>query len=57
MLLLADRVVAIAGRPSRVTLRQDVPWAHPRGEQLESSPEFAAMRRELLAALRPEAAA
>jgi ABC-type nitrate/sulfonate/bicarbonate transport system ATPase subunit len=55
-LLLADRVVAIAGRPSRVTLRQDVPWPHPRGEDLESSPQFAAMRRELLAALRPEAA-
>jgi hypothetical protein len=33
-----------------------VPWPHPRGEERESSPEFASMRRELLAALRPEAA-
>jgi NitT/TauT family transport system ATP-binding protein len=49
--LLADRVVVLSPRPARVERIVPVKRPRPRGHAFVASPEFAALRRELLDAL------
>lgn len=51
-LFLAGRVVVMANQPGRVQRVVQVPFAHPRGPELKTSPEFQALRRELAKGLR-----
>jgi NitT/TauT family transport system ATP-binding protein len=51
-LFLAERVVVMASQPGRVQRVVRVPFAHPRGPDLRTNPEFQALRRELAQGLR-----
>ena len=44
---LGDRVLAMTPRPGRIARVFDIPFAHPRDLDLQSTPEFQALVREL----------
>ncbi len=50
-LLLADRVLVLSPRPGQVTLALDVPLPRPRRAEMEHSPEFGALARQVRAAI------
>jgi len=50
-LLLADRVLVLTPRPGRVKLALDVPLPRPRHLEMEHSPEFGALARQVRAAI------
>ena len=50
-LLLADRVVVLSHRPARVALDLPVNLEHPRTMEIETTGEFAQLKRRLLEAL------
>lgn len=51
-LFLAERVVVMASQPGRVQRVVQVPFAHPRGPELRTNPDFQALRWELAGGLR-----
>ena len=51
---LADRVVVLASRPGRIKREIRVPLARPRDYDIVADPEFAAIKREILADIREE---
>ncbi len=53
-LLLADRVCVMTARPGRIKKSIPVPMPRPRSIELTLSPEFNALRREVLALIREE---
>ena len=53
-LLLADRVCVMTARPGRIKKSIAVPMARPRAIELTLSPEFNALRREVLELIREE---
>jgi ABC-type nitrate/sulfonate/bicarbonate transport system ATPase subunit len=53
-LLLADTVCVMTARPGRIKKRITVPLARPRPIEVTTSPEFNALKRELLALIREE---
>jgi NitT/TauT family transport system ATP-binding protein len=53
-LLLADRVCVITARPGRIKKSIEVRIARPRVIEVTTSPEFNALRREVLALIREE---
>jgi NitT/TauT family transport system ATP-binding protein len=56
-LLLADRVCVMTARPGRVKKNIDVNIPRPRSIEVTTSPEFNALRRDVLALIREESAA
>jgi NitT/TauT family transport system ATP-binding protein len=50
-ILLADRVAVVSGRPGRVVLERDVPFARPRRREIEHDAEFRELMDELTSAL------
>ncbi|WP_431281327.1 ABC transporter ATP-binding protein [Humitalea sp. 24SJ18S-53] len=44
---LADRIVLLSPRPGRIDMIVDVPFARPRGPDLQSTPDFQAIVRQL----------
>ena len=56
-LFLADRVVILSSRPGRVRDVLNVPFERPRSfEDLVADPQFGALKRDILHAIRQEAA-
>jgi NitT/TauT family transport system ATP-binding protein len=55
-LLLADRVCVMTARPGRTKKNIDVGIPRPRAIEVTTSPEFNALRREVLALIREESA-
>jgi NitT/TauT family transport system ATP-binding protein len=55
-LLLADRVCVLTARPGRIKKSIDVRIPRPRAIEVTTSPEFNALRREVLALIREESA-
>jgi NitT/TauT family transport system ATP-binding protein len=55
-LLLADRVCVMTARPGRTKKSIDVSIPRPRAIEVTTSPEFNALRREVLALIREESA-
>ena len=53
-LLLADRVCVMTARPGRIKKSIDVQIPRPRAIEVTTSPEFNALRREVLALIREE---
>jgi NitT/TauT family transport system ATP-binding protein len=53
-LLLADRVCVMTARPGRIKKSIEVPMPRPRSIELTTSPEFNALRREVLDLIREE---
>ena len=53
-LLLADRVCVMTARPGRIKKSIPVPMPRPRSIELTTSPEFNALRREVLDLIREE---
>ena len=53
-LLLADRVCVMTARPGRIKKTIDVRIQRPRAIEVTTSPEFNALRREVLALIREE---
>jgi NitT/TauT family transport system ATP-binding protein len=53
-LLLADRVCVMTARPGRIKKSIDVGIPRPRAIEVTTSPEFNALRREVLALIREE---
>jgi ABC-type nitrate/sulfonate/bicarbonate transport system ATPase subunit len=53
-LLLADRVCVMTARPGRLKKSIDVGIPRPRAIEVTTSPEFNALRREVLALIREE---
>jgi len=53
-LLLADRVCVMTARPGRIKKNIDVRIPRPRAIEVTTSPEFNALRREVLALIREE---
>jgi len=53
-LLLADRVCVMTARPGRIKKSIEVPMPRPRSIELTLSPEFNALRREVLELIREE---
>ena len=53
-LLLADRVCVMTARPGRIKKNIDVRIPRPRAIEVTTSPEFNALRREVLALIRDE---
>jgi NitT/TauT family transport system ATP-binding protein len=53
-LLLADRVCVMTARPGRIKKSIQVPMPRPRSIELTTSPEFNALRREVLDLIREE---
>jgi ABC-type nitrate/sulfonate/bicarbonate transport system ATPase subunit len=53
-LLLADRVCVMTARPGRIKKSIDVSIPRPRAIEVTTSPEFNALRREVLALIREE---
>ena len=53
-LLLADRVCVMTARPGRIKQSIDVGIARPRAIEVTTSPEFNALRRDVLALIREE---
>jgi NitT/TauT family transport system ATP-binding protein len=53
-LLLADRVCVMTARPGRIKKSIPVPMPRPRSIELTLSPEFNALRREVLELIREE---
>jgi NitT/TauT family transport system ATP-binding protein len=53
-LLLADRVCVMTARPGRIKKSIDVGIPRPRAIEITMSPEFNALRREVLALIREE---
>jgi NitT/TauT family transport system ATP-binding protein len=53
-LLLADRVCVMTARPERIKRHIDVCIARPRTTEVTTSPEFNALRREVLALIREQ---
>jgi NitT/TauT family transport system ATP-binding protein len=53
-LLLADRVCVMTARPGRIKKSIDVEIPRPRAFEVTTSPEFNALRREVLALIRAE---
>ncbi|ADE85150.1 ABC transporter ATP-binding protein [Rhodobacter capsulatus] len=51
---LADRVVVLASRPGRIKREIRVPLARPRDYDIVADPDFAAIKREILADIREE---
>ena len=51
-LLLSDRIYVMTARPGRISRVMAVPLARPRTYDLVSSPEFTALKADLLATLR-----
>jgi NitT/TauT family transport system ATP-binding protein len=51
---LADRVVAMSGRPGRIIKSVEVPFARPRKPELQRTVEFHRLADELTIALEPE---
>jgi ABC-type nitrate/sulfonate/bicarbonate transport system ATPase subunit len=54
---MGDRVVVMSRRPGRVLADIPVPLARPRGYEVLTTPEFAAIKRAVLALVREEAIA
>src|SRR5439155_27377635 len=50
-ILLADRIAVVSGRPGRVALEQEVPFARPRHRESEHTAEFRELVEELTGAL------
>lgn len=48
---LADRVVVMSARPGRIAETVDVPFPRPRSRELDTDPEFVALKARLWAAL------
>jgi NitT/TauT family transport system ATP-binding protein len=55
-ILLADRLYVMTARPGRIKRAIDVPLARPRSLDALTSPDFMALKREVLALMRAEAA-
>jgi NitT/TauT family transport system ATP-binding protein len=53
-LLLADRVCVMTARPGRIKKSIDVAIPRPRAIEVTMTPEFNALRREVLALIREE---
>jgi len=53
-IFLADRVVVLASRPGNVKRDLPVPLPRPRSYELVTSPEFSALKREILGDIREE---
>lgn len=51
-LLLADRVLVMSARPGRILLDIDVKLERPRGDEISTSDEFVALKRQVLDTLR-----
>ena len=54
-IFLGDRVLVMTARPGRVKLMRKVDLPRPRGADLITSPEFTAIKREVLDAIEEEA--
>jgi NitT/TauT family transport system ATP-binding protein len=48
---LSDRVLVMGGRPGRIVAEEAVPFARPRAPELEDSPDFVALVRQLRRAI------
>ncbi len=55
-ILLGDRVVVMSGRPGQILREIPVTFARPRSVDLVMEPEFIALKREILALLKHDAA-
>ncbi len=53
-IFLGDRVLVMTARPGRIKLVLDVPLARPRPPEMLTSPEFIALKRQVLAAIEEE---
>jgi ABC-type nitrate/sulfonate/bicarbonate transport system ATPase subunit len=53
-IFLGDRVMVMTARPGRIKLVLDVPLARPRPASMLTSPEFIALKRQVLAAIEEE---
>jgi len=53
-IFLGDRVLVMTARPGRIKLVMDVPLARPRPAEMLTSPEFIALKRQVLAAIEEE---
>jgi ABC-type nitrate/sulfonate/bicarbonate transport system ATPase subunit len=53
-LLLADRVCVMTARPGRIKRNIEVNLPRPRDIEVTTTPEFNALRREVLALIREE---
>jgi ABC-type nitrate/sulfonate/bicarbonate transport system ATPase subunit len=53
-IFLGDRVAVMSARPGRIKLEMPVPLERPRSADVVTSPEFVAIKRELLAAVEAE---
>ncbi|HEY8526173.1 MAG TPA: ABC transporter ATP-binding protein [Acidimicrobiales bacterium] len=53
-ILLGDRVVVMSARPGRIIAERVVPFPRPRTAEVRTTPEFAALERELWHLLRGE---
>ena len=53
-IFLGDRVMVMTARPGRIKLVLDVPLARPRPAEMLTSPEFIALKRQVLAAIEEE---
>ena len=53
-IFLGDRVLVMTARPGRIKLVLDVPLARPRPAEMITSPEFIALKRQVLAAIEEE---
>jgi NitT/TauT family transport system ATP-binding protein len=53
---LADRIVLLSPRPGRIRSVTDVPFGRPRDLELETSPEFQDVARELRRQLNEDSA-
>jgi ABC-type nitrate/sulfonate/bicarbonate transport system ATPase subunit len=51
---MGSRVVVMSARPGRIKLDREVPLAHPRHYSVKTSPAFAALKAELMEAVRAE---
>jgi NitT/TauT family transport system ATP-binding protein len=49
---LADRIIVLSPRPARIERDLRVPFPRPRNEELKTSPEFLAIRREIWSLLK-----
>ncbi|MDT9001553.1 ABC transporter ATP-binding protein [Paucibacter sp. APW11] len=53
-LFMGSRVAVMSARPGRIKCELPLPFAHPRHYSLKTTPEFAALKRELTEQLRTE---
>jgi ABC-type nitrate/sulfonate/bicarbonate transport system ATPase subunit len=53
-IFLGDRVLVMTARPGRIKLVLDIPLSRPRPAEMLTSPEFIALKRQVLAAIEEE---